>query len=132
MSKTIKVHKCFFAEYDQPKPDSCRCKWKISESDAEEMVEAGDASWVNESHTELSWNGRRKMAPRSETIEETHMERAYLDSNQDDIMRIEIYGFLTLMNRVSVGKSYLPLKLEPVGGRENDWGRPGISGDENE
>lgn len=108
------------------KPDSCRCKWKASESEAQDMVAAGDASWTDGGHTELSWNGRRKMAPRSETIEKTHIERAYLDSNQEDIMRIEVYGFLTLMNRVSVGKSYESLKFEPVGGREKDWGRPGV------
>jgi hypothetical protein len=71
-----------------------------------------------------------KQTPRSATIEEEHIIRAYVYENLEDQERIEIYGLSSVLNKViSPKKDFIPLRFEPEDnaaegtGRNYDWGR---------
>lgn len=69
--------------------------------------------------------GRQKQTPRGATIEEPHIERAYVSGDLEERVRIEWYGLLTLLSRVTVGRTgIVPLRFESAYGREHDYGRP--------
>lgn len=132
MKKDVRVHKCYSIDLSEPRPVACKCRWTVSVKEAEDMVKKGTAEWVvgydrpkpYQDGGQICLTGRMLRTPRGATIEKAHIERAYLfGGNPDERLRIEIYGLLTLLARVSVGKTYVALKAEPEGGRENDWGR---------
>ena len=133
MKKDVRVHKCYSIELGEPRPISCKCRLTVSVEEAENMVKKGTAEWVvgydrpkaYQDGGQVCFTGKMLRTPRGATIEKAHIERAYLfGGNEEERKRIEIYGLLTLLARVSVGKKYEALKIEPEGGRENEWGRP--------
>lgn len=132
MKKDVKVHKCYSIEFGEPRPIGCKCRWTVSVKEAEDMVKKGTADWVvgydrpkpYQDGGQICLTGRMLRTPRGATIEKAHIERAYLfGGNDEEKARIEIYGLMTLLARVSVGKNYERLKSEPIDGREKDWGR---------
>lgn len=138
--KTVRVHKCFSADLGELLPPSrkpkrkkgqpsyqgplCKCRETVSIETAQDWVDGGIAQWwiVEKS---IAVTGRVKQTPRGATIEKAHMERAYaFGGDEDERIRIEEYGILTLMARVQIGRYFVNHKAEPLGGRERDWGRP--------
>jgi len=72
----------------------------------------------------------KKKTPRVATIEEAHIERAYVEGNKAAQERIEEYGYLILDARAFIGRDRIPMiKTEPADnpktheGRTYDWGR---------
>lgn len=133
MKRSVRVHKCYSIELGEPRPVTCKCRLTVSVGEAESMVKRGAAEWVvgydrpkaYQDGGQICLAGKMLRTPRGATLEKAHIERAYLfGGNAEERTRIEIYGLLTLLARVSVGKKYVALKTEPEGGRENDWGRP--------
>lgn len=135
MRKTtgVIVHKCYSADLGDPMPPKrsprrgysgriCRCKELISDTTAEQWVDEGQALWVGKG--QIAFTGRVKKTPRGATIEKAHIERAYIDKDEEEVARIEEYGIITLLSRIRIGRYYVTLKEEPVGGRDTDWGRP--------
>lgn len=131
--KNVKVHTCYSIEMNEPRPVPCECRKLVSVSEADDMVRKGMAQYVvgydrpklYEDGSQVCMTGRLKRTPRGATIEKAHMERAYLfGGDLEERYRIEMYGFLTLMARISVGKTFVPFGTEPAGGREKDYGRP--------
>ncbi len=112
------VHSCFEQHLGHPRPEKCRCKFRVTLDEAKKYVEEGKASWLvvdwkkdseGVSIPVTSWNlvwgsepaengiVRSALAmktPRVQTVEKAHIERAYIDKKQDDIDRIEMWGDL--------------------------------------
>jgi hypothetical protein len=62
--------------------------------------------------------------PRVATVEKSHIERAYVDGNKDEIERIEAYGLMILEARIEMGIKPEPPDDPTTGaGRNFDWGR---------
>lgn len=133
--KNVRVHSCYSIEMCEPRPTKCLCKELISVWEAEDRVRKGLAQYVigydrkspYEDGRQICMIGRSLRTPRGATIEKAHMERAYLfGGDLEEKTRIDMYGFLTLMARVMIGKNntFIPIGFEPEGGRENDWGVP--------
>ena len=89
---------------------------------AEYWVEKGLAEWAG--NGQVGVTGRTKKTPRSASIEKAHMERAYIDLDEEEAARIEEYGLITVLSRVRIGRYYATMKQEPDGGRRHDYGRP--------
>jgi hypothetical protein len=76
----------------------------------------------------ISPDGKRNLkttqVKRSPTIEKAHIERAYVNGNRAEQMRIEEYGILTRAYLSSLISGYEPFD-DPIKGvgREYDWGR---------
>ena len=132
----VKVHKCFSVELGENKPPRhkpkrpknqpqyrgpiCTCREEISPEEAARWVGEGLADWIGPN--EICVVGRVNHTPRTPTIEKAHMERAYaFEGDDEERIRIEEYGLLTLMSRVQSGKTFHTLQIEPL---EADWGRP--------
>lgn len=157
------VHRCFRPELGQKLPPRklpklkkgqkrkntriCRCADFITDPKAEELVNDGAAEWMEIGTSLVILGAGAKKTPRAATIEEEHIEYAYLSNRtfkeirdvqkayaehrfkdivekDESIARIEEYGILTLLARIQTGRLYHTLLSEPEGGRENDWGRP--------
>jgi hypothetical protein len=127
----VKVHTCYSIELSEPRPVICKCRELISAQDAEDRIKKGMARWAvgydrpkpYEDGSQICMTGRTKKTPRGATIEKAHMERAYIDGDKEEQLRIETYGLLTLLARISVGKVIKGFGTEPQDGRETDWGR---------
>lgn len=115
--RPVVVHACFDQRLGQPRPDSCRCRYRVSVDEAREFVAQGKADWIivdwrNNFPVEgsnLVWGARPEKqrdeneklssayaikTPRVQTIEKAHMERAYINGKQDDLDRIQAWGEL--------------------------------------
>jgi hypothetical protein len=67
---------------------------------------------------------KAKKTPRTATIEKAHICRAYVDGDQEEIERIEIYGLMTLAARIDMKIGFEPEDDPKTGtGRNCDWGR---------
>jgi hypothetical protein len=140
----VLVHHCLANEIDTATA-GCRCHLTVTADEAEGMI--ADGSAVDFESRRATFVDRSillvhvlKKTPRSAMIERAHCERAFIDENEEERQRIEIFGLLTLLARVQIAKSiqdetpqdaakrkFAPLRYEPKGGRENDWGQPIIS-----
>jgi hypothetical protein len=132
MPVPVKVHTCYSIELGEPRPVICKCRELVCVEEAEDRIKKGLARWTvgydrpkpYEDGSQICMTGRMKRTPRGATIEKAHMERAYLfGGDKEERIRIETYGLLTLLARVSCGKTFKRHGTEPVGGRETDWGR---------
>ena len=67
---------------------------------------------------------KAKQTPRVATLERSHIEKAYIDGNQEEIERIEIYGLMILEARIEMGIKPEPADDAATGtGRKYDTGR---------
>lgn len=127
----VRVHTCYSIELGEPRPIGCKCREYVSVEEAENRIKKGAARWVvgydrpkpYEDGSQICMTGRTKKTPRGATIEKAHIERAYVDGDAEEQRRIETYGLLTLLTRLSCGKTLKRHEIEPPG-RETDWGRP--------
>lgn len=134
--RPVLIHSCFDQSIGDLRPSKCRCRYRISLERAKEFVKQGKAQWLIVDYKNTvpveSWNlvwGRApdedeketsgsysKMTPRVETIEKTHMERAYVDGKKADIARINIWGQMSqeMLLSMIVPERYDPFKGEPI------------------
>lgn len=128
----VKIHTCYSIEKGEPRPAQCKCRRFITAAEADDMLRKGQAEFVigfdrpkaYQDGSQMCMTGRTKQTPRGATIEKAHIERAYVYEDLEEQLRIEWYGFLTLMSRVSVGPKFVALQFESQWGREHDYGRP--------
>ena len=147
----ITIHSCLASPLD-PRVSDCRCRQMVTEEQAKILIGRGDAVDFASRDSMFAGGpilliGKLKRTPRVATLEKSHLERANVQYNTkhlngksiaelqriadadkaeraaEERVRIEIYGLMTLLARVKVGKQFVRLKREPMGGRENDWGR---------
>jgi hypothetical protein len=94
--KTVLVHHCKHPDMDDGQKFNCSCRlWKTFRR-AKEMVKAGLAVWkkapvgrIDHGHILVC---RPPIIPRAATIEQGHIERAYVDGNKYERDRIEAYA----------------------------------------
>ena len=94
------------------------------------MVKLGGAEWVigydkakpYHDGGKICLTGRMNQTPRAATIDDVHIERAYVDGYLEEKTRIEEYGTLTRETRSAITK-YVP-EEEFLVGYWNDWGIP--------
>lgn len=138
INKSVRVHTCYSMELSEPQPEKCVCREFVTVDEAEDRVRRGLANYVirfdkgkpYEDLNQLCMTGRHLQTPRTATIEKAHIERAYVAGDLQERIRIEIYGLETLLARVRIGKdkTIIPLRQEPEGGREHDYGRAVFGG----
>ncbi len=127
----------------ETRPKNCRCSYRVSTADAEQLVKNGIADYLitewryNEEkkvyfpapNSNLVWGGKQAeelglvkssyaaKTPRVMTIEKANVERAYLDERQDEIDRIEIWGELQRGVWQALVQEYAHDWVDPFEGR---------------
>lgn len=126
----VEVHSCYCIELGEPRPVPCACRKIVSTAKAKELVKLGGAEWVigydkakpYHDGGKICLTGRMNQTPRAATIDDVHIERAYVDGYLEEKARIEEYGTLTRETRSAITK-YVP-EEEFLVGYWNDWGIP--------
>lgn len=122
---------------------NCRCSYRITSAEAEILVKHGIADYLitewrfNEEkkkffpapNPNLVWGGKQAedlglvrsskamKTPRVMTIEKANLQRAYLDGNQDEIDRIEVWGELAREVIFDLTATYWPEPFDPFKGQ---------------
>ncbi len=112
MVRPYLIHNCFnptvtFQVWDTKKAKSCRCKLRVSADERDALLEdeliqpvivgwntLGEKSTPTYSETVFCFTLRAAKTPRVATIEEQHIENAYVNGYQWAIDRINEWGFL--------------------------------------
>jgi hypothetical protein len=132
VTKDVQVHVCYAIELSEQKPKKCRCRLWVTREQSEDLVCSGMARHVvrydrakpYEDDRQICLLGKAGKTPRCATIEKAHLERAYVDGDIEEQRRVNVYGLLTLLERIKAGKKFVPSKFEPEGGRETDLNIP--------
>jgi hypothetical protein len=121
--KKIKVHSCFDIEIDDAQPLLCACRQDVDKKSAQGMVARGEAVWIpGSSQTAVCLiNGLSRRTPRSATIDDKHIDRAYVENDLEERTRINTYGKLNCSVILALVK-YVPAEEFDQRKRE-DWGR---------
>lgn len=95
--KVVTVHTCFSVELGEELPSMCACRRKITLHQAKRWVSTGLAEWISVGkrtfHDKVCMvNGSAQRTPRAATIDRTHIQRAFVDGNLEEIARIQTYG----------------------------------------
>jgi hypothetical protein len=116
--KFVLVHACNHADTDDGLPFSCDCQKYITADEAEQDIAAGLVVYKKfQKHSggfvlnrrEVVSCGRQPMVPRAPTIDQAHIERAYVGTvdhpsgSKAEQRRIELYGELTQQCFVELG-----------------------------
>jgi hypothetical protein len=111
----------------QKRPTKCRCKFRVSREEAdywlgEGVIQHKVVGWTTlgerpsptYSETQFCFTNRAAKTPRVATIEEDHIERAYVEGHQWAIDRINEWGLLA---RQVVYDLIVPERYDPFEGR---------------
>jgi len=115
--KDVLVHTCFAQEMGDPQPSRCLCRKRITGAEAVQAIARGEAEWLAQFSPTGSWKNsaavvkaRERRTPKAATIDARHIERAYVDGDEQAAIRIEEYGLLTLELRALW---VVPFRSEP-------------------
>jgi hypothetical protein len=133
----VEVHSCYCIELGEPRPIPCACRKIVSTAKANELVKLGGAEWVigydrskpYHDGRKICLTGRMNQTPRAATIDDVHIERAYVDGYQEEKSRIEEYGKLNYDEL-----AYLFVNVSAADFRKQedaDWGIPVLQFTEN-
>jgi hypothetical protein len=126
--RPVLVHSCFDQSLGEPRPASCRCRYRIAVEEAKQYVADGRADWIivdwrngfPVEGSNLVWGARptndelevrsayAKQTPRVQTIEKAHIERAYISGRKEDIARIEDWGRLQIQLWAGLMAPFVP------------------------
>lgn len=110
--KFVLVHNCKHADMDDGLPFDCDCRKYVDAVDAQVNIAGGLAVYKKfQKHTggyvdnkrEIVSCGRQPEVPRAATVEEEHIQRAYVYEKQFDAARIEYYGELAQETLAGLG-----------------------------
>jgi hypothetical protein len=127
IKKVVSVHTCFSVDLGEELPSLCACRRKITLHQAKRWVQTGLAEWISVGkrtfHDKICMiNGSAQRTPRAATIDKAHIERAFVDGNLEEVVRIQTYGQINkeeLAKLVRLVPSY-----EFDKGLEQDYGIP--------
>lgn len=126
----------------QVRKKNCRCSYRVTTLEADHLVKHGLASYLitdwrynEEKHVyfpapnpNLVWGGKQaeelglvrsslaQKTPRVMTLEKANLERAFVDGNQDEIDRIQLYGELCQQVIDDLTVTYWPEIKDPFKG----------------
>ena len=94
--KMVMIHSCFDIELGDKLPSLCACNLLKTITETQGMVGRNEAEWVkgtDHRHACLI-GGMARRTPRSATIDDKHIERAYVECDLEEKTRINEYGKL--------------------------------------
>jgi hypothetical protein len=113
MFRPFLIHSCFNPTSDyqtwktQRRPENCRCKFRVSRDEAnywmgEGVIQHMIVGWTllgekpspTYSENVFCFTNRASKTPRVMTVEKANIERAYIDGQESEIERIEVWGEL--------------------------------------
>lgn len=126
----VEVHSCYCIELGEPRPILCACRKIVSIAKANELVKLGGAEWVigydrlkpYHDGGKICLTGRMNQTPRAATIDDVHIERAYVDGYLEEKVRIDEYGRLSVEVITSLTKEVPEEEFQKK--KDADWGIP--------
>jgi hypothetical protein len=100
VTKKVLVHTCFAIAEGEQLPSICACYQRVDLVQAKRIVGENLAEWVTDgkktAHDAICIiGGVSRRTPRTATIDEKHIERAYLNGDLEERIRINVYGELS-------------------------------------
>jgi hypothetical protein len=129
-SRKIRVHSCFDIEAGELLPMVCACRQDVAIKTAQSMVGRGEADWVTFTEKKYEHSavcliaGLKRRTPRAATIDSKHIERAYVEGDLEERVRINTYGQL---NRSMLRSLTTHISEEAFEAGKRDWGIPILS-----
>jgi hypothetical protein len=121
----VLVHSCFDIEMGDPLPSMCWCRTQVSLKSARSLVAKNKAEWVRgggtTDHRSICLiEGMNVDTPRSATIDDKHIYRAYVEGDKQEQNRINDYGWMNAHMLRSLTRTVSEKEFKKY---REDWGR---------